>query len=132
MKRLAFVTALTLVTVSAAALVSVPSAGAKFSISLTVDPARPRVKQPARVIARTGITLPKEHGLQLHVVGLGRDRYDTAVFYFRLRRIGPRAFGATVRFPRGGRWRLIVPNWNAQGSTYPPPVERRVKVRAAP
>jgi hypothetical protein len=129
MKRLAFVTAVTLVTVSAIALVSVPSAGAKFSISLTVEPARPWVKQAARVIARTGITLPNDHGLQLHVVGPGRVRYETAVFYFRLRRIGPRAFGATVRFPRGGWWRLIVPNWNEHGSTSPPSAERRVRVR---
>ena len=117
---------------AAAALVSVPSAGAKFSMSLTVEPAQPWVKQPARVIVRTGITLARDHGLQLHVVGPGRARYETAVFYFRLRRIGPRAFGATVRFPRGGSWRLIVPNWNEHGSTSPPPAERRVRVRPAP
>lgn len=125
-------TKLALVFAAAAALLSAPSAGAKFSISLTIEPAQPWVKQPARVIARTGITLPKNHGLQLHVVGPGPARYDTAVFYFRLRRIGPKAFGATVRFPRGGRWRLIVPNWNEHGSTSPPPAERTVRVRPAP
>jgi hypothetical protein len=125
-------TRLALVFAAAAALVSVPSAEAKFSISLMVEPGQPWVKQPARVIARTGIMLPKDHGLQLHVVGPGRTRSDTAVLYFRLRRIGPRAFGATVRFPRGGRWRLIVPNWNAEGSTYPPPAERTVRVRPGP
>jgi hypothetical protein len=125
-------TKLALVFAAAAALVSAPSAGAKFSISLTVEPGQPWVKHPARVIARTGITLPRDHGLQLHVVGPGRTRYDTAVLYFRLRRIGPRAFGTTVRFPRGGRWRLIVPNWNAAGSTYPPPAERKVRVRPGP
>jgi hypothetical protein len=125
-------TKLALLLAAAAALVSMPSAGAKFSMSLTVEPAQPRVKQPARVIVRTGITLPRDHGLQLHVVGPGRAGYDTAVFYFRLRRIGPRAFGATVRFPRGGRWRLIVPNWNAEGSTSPPPAERTVRVRPGP
>jgi hypothetical protein len=113
-------------------LVAAPAAEAKFSISLTVEPAQPWVKQPARVIVRTAITLPKNHGLQLHVVGPGPARYDTAVFYFRLRRIGPRAFGATVRFPRGGRWRLIVPNWNVQGSTSPPPAERTLRVRPGP
>jgi hypothetical protein len=125
-------TKLALLLAAAAALVSMPSAGAKFSMSLTVEPAQPRVKQPARVIVRTGTTLPRDHGLQLHVVGPGRAGYDTAVFYFRLRRIGPRAFGATVRFPRGGRWRLIVPNWNAEGSTSPPPAERTVRVRPGP
>jgi hypothetical protein len=120
---------LALVFAAFAALLSVPSAGAKFSISLRVEPEQPWAKQPARVIVRTGITLPKNHGLQLHVVGPGPARYDTAVIYFRLRRIGPRTFGATVRFPRGGAWRLIVPNWNEYGSASPPPVDRTVRVR---
>jgi hypothetical protein len=111
MRRLTLLTALA---AAAAALVGVPSAGAKFSISLRVEPAQPWAKQPVRVIARTGIELPKDHGLQLHVVGPGRAGYDTAVFYLRLRRIGPRAFKATVRFPRGGRWQLIVPNWSGR------------------
>jgi hypothetical protein len=115
--------------VAALALAVAPAAEAKFTISLSVEPTQPWVKRPARVIARTGVTLSKEHGLQLHVVGPGRVRYETAVFYFRLRRIGPRAFAATVRFPRGGRWRVIVPNWNAEGSTSPPPAERTVRVR---
>jgi hypothetical protein len=118
--------------VAALALAVAPAAEAKFSISLSVEPAQPWVKQPARVIARTEVTLPGDHGLRLHVVGPGRARYDTAVLYFRLRRIGPRTFGATVRFPRGGRWRLIVPNWNDQGSTSPPPAERRVRVQPSP
>jgi hypothetical protein len=125
-------TRLALVFAAAAALVSAPAAGAKFTISLTVEPGQPWVKQPARVIARTGITLPRDHGLQLHVAGPGRTRSDTTVLYSRLRRIGPRAFRATVRFPRGGGWRLIVPNWNAEGSTYPPPAERTVRVRPGP
>jgi hypothetical protein len=115
--------------VAALALAVAPAAEAKFTISLSVEPTQPWVKRPARVIARTGVTLSKDHGLQLHVVGPGRARYETAVFYFRLRRTGPRAFGATVRFPRGGRWRVIVPNWNAEGSTFPPPAERTVRVR---
>jgi hypothetical protein len=117
---------------AALALAVAPAAEAKFSISLSVEPAQPWVKQPARVIARTGVTLPRDHGLRLHVVGPGRARYETAVSYFRFRRIGPRAFGATVRFPRGGWWRLIVPNWNDQGSTSPPPAERRVRVQPSP
>jgi hypothetical protein len=118
-----------LVLVALAASVSATPAEAKFRISLTVEPAQPWMKQPARVVVRTGITLPQNHGLRLHVVGPGRARYDTAVFYFRLRRVGPRAFKATVRFPRGGRWRLIVPNWGAPGSAYPPPIDHAVTVR---
>jgi hypothetical protein len=111
MRQLSLGTALAL---AAAALVIVPSAGAKFRISLAVEPAQPWAKRPARVIVRTGMTLPRNHGLELHVVGPGSARYDTAVSYYRLRRIGPKAFAARVRFPRGGRWRLIVPNWGDQ------------------
>jgi len=117
---------------AAVAVVLAPHAEAKFSISLTVRPAQVWAKQPARVIVRTGITLPQDHGLRLHVVGPGRVRNDTAVVYYRLRRIGPKAFAASVRFPRGGRWRLIVPNWSAQGSAYPPPVDRTVRVQPSP
>lgn len=113
-------------------LVAAPAAEAKFSIALTVEPKPLWAKRPARVTVRTGIVLPREHGLRLHVVGPGRARHDTAVSYFRLRRIGLRAFGATVRFPRGGRWRLIVPNWSAQGSASPPPVDRTVRVQPSP
>jgi hypothetical protein len=122
---------LVLVSVALVTGLTAASAEAKFSISLTVEPKQLWAKQPARVIARTGITLPK-HGLRLHVVGRGRAGYDTTVLYFRLRRIAPRAFRATVRFPRGGRWRLIVPNWNAHGSTSPRPAERTVRVQPSP
>jgi hypothetical protein len=126
MKRLATVAALAL------AVAVAPAAEAKFTLSMTVKPAQVWAKQPARVIVRTGITLPQSHGLRLHVVGPGNARYDTAVLYYRLRRIGPRAFAASIRFPRGGRWRLIVPNWSAQGSAYPPPVDHAVSVQPSP
>jgi hypothetical protein len=105
MKRLAVLAAF--------ALAFAAPADAKFTLSMTVKPAQVWAKEPARVLVRTGITLPKNHGLQLHVVGPGSARYDTAVLYYRLKRVGPRAFKATVRFPRGGRWRLIVPTWSA-------------------
>ena len=118
--------------VAIAAGMTATAAEAKFRISLTVEPAQLWAKRPARVIVRTGIVLPKDHGLQLHVVGPGRAGYDTAIFYFRLRRVGPKAFRATVRFPRGGRWRLIVPNWIAEGSAFPPPVDRTVRVQPSP
>jgi hypothetical protein len=116
----------------AAGLLTATPAEAKFSISLTVDPAQPWAKQPARVIVRTGIALPRKHGLRLQAVGPGKARYETTFFDVRLLRTGPRAFKATVRFPRGGRWRLIVPNWGAPGSAYPPPVNRRVRVQPSP
>jgi hypothetical protein len=111
-----------LAVVAGLVLVAAPAAEAKFKISLTVEPAQVWAKRPARVLMRTGIALPKDHGLRLHVVGPGPARYDTAVFYLRPSRIGSRTFKATVRFPRGGRWLLIVPNWGG----------RRVKVQPGP
>jgi hypothetical protein len=116
----------------AAALLNAPSAEAKFSISLAVAPTPLWAKQPARVTIRTGIVLPREHGLRLQAVGPGVVRYETTFFDVRLRRTGPKTFKATVRFPRGGRWRLIVPNWGAPGSAVPPPVDRAVRVRPSP
>jgi hypothetical protein len=110
-------------------LLAAPAAEAKFRISLAVEPAQVSAKQPARVTVRTGIELPREHGLQLHVAGPWHASHGTPFFEARLHRIGPTAFRATVRFPRAGRWRLIVPNWNDQGSTSPPPAERTVRVR---
>jgi len=116
----------------AAALVSAPSADAKFSISLAVEPGPLWAKRPARVTLRTGIVLPQKHGLRLQAVGPGVVRYDTTFFDVRLRRTGLKTYRATVRFPRGGRWRLIVPNWGAPGSAVPPPVDRAVRVRPGP
>jgi hypothetical protein len=122
----------TLVLALAAALLGAPSAEAKFRISLTVEPAHVWAKQPARVTTRTGIVLPREHGLRLQALGPGIVRYETTFFEVRLRRTGPKTYKASVRFPRGGRWRLIVPNWGAPGSASPPPVDRALRVQPSP
>lgn len=114
------------------ALAVTPAAEAKFRMSLTVEPTPVWAKQPARVIVRTDVVLPREHRLPLNVVGPWHPRYGNLFFEPRLRRIGPKAFAATVRFPRGGRWRLIVPNWGPNGSASPPPIDQAVKVRPAP
>jgi hypothetical protein len=119
----------TLAAVVAAALVLTPAAEAKFSISLTVEPYSPMAGDPVRVTMRTGIVLPKKHGMRLNAVGPWRTELGQGFFEARLIRIGSRAFRATVRFPYAGRWRLIVPNWGAPGSAYPPPVDRPVRVR---
>jgi hypothetical protein len=121
-----------LVVVVALALAAAPAAEAKFSMSLTVKPAQPWVKRPVQVIVRTGAVLRHNHGLRLNVVGPWHETHGNIFFEPRLRRIGPRTFVATVRFPHGGRWRLIVPNWGAPGSASPPPVDRTVKVQLAP
>ena len=122
----------TVLIVVAAGLLGAPAAKAKFSISLAVEPGPLWVKRPTRVTVRTGIVLPREHGLRLQAVGPGVVRYEMTFFDVRLLRTGPKTYKATVRFPRGGRWRLIVPNWGAPGSASPPPVDRALRVRPSP
>jgi hypothetical protein len=103
MKKVALVVAL--------ALVAAPAAHGKFSISFTVKPAPVWAKQPARVVVRTGVMLPRQHGLRLGVVGAWHPRYGNAFFEARLHRTGPKIYEAAVRFPRGGVWSLVIPNW---------------------
>jgi hypothetical protein len=43
-------------------------------------------------------------------------------------RIAPNRWRGTVRFPRAGRWRLIIPNGAPDGFMIPPPVMRWVVV----
>jgi hypothetical protein len=114
------------------ALAAAPTAEAKFRMSLSVEPTPVWAKRPVRVIVRTDVVLPRAHVLPLNVVGQWHPRYGNAFFEPRLRRIGPKAFAATVRFPRGGRWRLIVPNWGPNGSASPPPVDHALNVRPSP
>jgi hypothetical protein len=95
----------------AAALIGASSGEAKFSISFTVKPVQVWAKQPARVIVRTGVVLPRQHGLRLSAVGSWHARYGNAFFEARLRRTGPKTYEATVRFPRGGVWTMVIPNW---------------------
>ena len=116
----------------AAALLGAPSAEAKFRITLEVEPAQVWAKKPARVVMRTSVVLPAGWRLPLNVVGAWHPKYGNAFFEPRLRRVGPKLFAATVRFPRGGLWRLIVPNWGPNGSASPPPVDRAVRVRPSP
>jgi hypothetical protein len=45
-------------------------------------------------------------------------------------RTGPTTWRRTIRFPRAGRWRLVVPNWCAPGYVLgTSPVDRAVTVR---
>ena len=111
-----------LVVAAALALVAAPIAQAKVAISFTVKPAHVWAKQPARVIVRTGEVLPRQHGLRLSVVGPWHARYGNTFFEPRLRRTGPKTYEATVRFPRGGVWALLIPNWGG----------RTVRVQPAP
>jgi hypothetical protein len=96
---------------AALSLVAAPAAEAKFTASVTVAPTPVWAKQPVRVTVRTEIVLPRQHGLELEVVGPWHPRYGNAFFEPPLYRTGPKTYKATVRFPRGGRWALGVPNW---------------------
>ena len=116
-------------TLAAAVLVFAPDAEAKFEISLSVTPARPVAGGVVRVIMRTEIVVPERHGMRLNTVGPWRTTSGQGFFEPRLVRMGLRVYTATFRFPYPGRWRLIVPNWGAPGSAWPPPVDRRVVVR---
>jgi hypothetical protein len=96
---------------AALVLLAAPAAEAKFAISFTVKPAHVWAKKPARVIVRTGVVLPRQRGLRLGVVGSWHPRHGNAFFEARLRRTGPKTYEATVRFPYGGVWSLVIPNW---------------------
>jgi hypothetical protein len=120
----------TVAVLAAAALVLTPAVEAKFDISITVEPSRPIAGDPVRVTMRTGVVLPKKHGMRLNAVGPWRDEFGQGFFDVRLVRIGPQAFRAKIRFPYAGRWRLIVPNGGAPGSAWPAPVDQPVRVRA--
>jgi hypothetical protein len=50
-------------------------------------------------------------------------------FLAHLRRSSATSWRATVKFPRVGRWQLIVPNWCAPGYASPLPAVRIITVR---
>jgi hypothetical protein len=109
---------------SAAAALLVPSAAAKFRLSVMMEPARPTARNGARVFVRTDIDLPREHGIRLYAVGPWRKNLGQASFEIRLVRIAPRTVIGRVRFPYAGRWHLNVPPSGAS-----PPADLWVRVR---
>jgi hypothetical protein len=115
---------LLLLAISASAALLVPSAEAKFRLSITMEPARPTARSGARVVMRTDIALPRKHGIRLFAVGPWRKNLGQAFFEIRLVRIAPRTLTGRVRFPYPGRWHLDVPPSGAS-----PPVDLWVKVR---
>jgi hypothetical protein len=95
--------------ISVSAALVVPSAEAKFRLSVTMEPARPTARSGARVLLRTDIDLPRKHGIRLFAVGPWRKNLGQAFFEIRLMRIAPRTLTGRVRFPHPGRWHLNVP-----------------------
>ena len=135
--------------VAAAAVVALAlgipaSASGKFKIWLSLSQQEPRSRVAVRATIRTDTPQRADCRMRLLAVAPGVDVYealDAFVLSHRTRpaallgflvpiaRIGPKAWRATLRFPRAGRWRLVVPNWCAGGYALPPPIVRLVVVR---
>ncbi len=122
---------------------AVPVAGAKFSLGLVVSDSTPAVRQPVIVAVRSGQDL--DHDPKLIAVAPGKAWYDVVGvvtgasriarasiprdgFAVPVTRIAPNRWRARVRFPRAGRWRLVIPNWGPVGFAIPPPVMRWIAV----
>ncbi len=50
-------------------------------------------------------------------------------FLVSLKQVRPKTWRTTIRFPRAGSWRLLVPNECGPGYMYPTPIDRVVTVR---
>jgi hypothetical protein len=130
----------------ATALVTVPTAAAKFKLTLVLGKGSPAAGQAFTVSLRTEIELPPEHDLMLVAVAPGRSRSnvigtvtgasslaDASIprdgFAIELTRVRPDRWRGIARLPRKGKWQLVVPNWVANGYAIPPPLIRVVVVR---
>jgi hypothetical protein len=102
----------------------VPEAGEAVRAVIRITPAQARCTMrlvavaPKVVIATALKTLAVRRAPQLG-------------FYVPLARKTPKEWRATVRFPRAGLWRLVVPNWCAAGYVLPPTIVQRVTVHPA-
>jgi hypothetical protein len=113
-----------LAVVAAVAVLLIPSADAKFRMTVTIEPERPIARSSTRVIMRADIPLAREHGIRLYAVGPWRMTTGQAFFEIRLVRIDPHTLRGRVKFPYPGRWHLSVPPPGAS-----PPFDRWVRVR---
>jgi hypothetical protein len=120
------------------AAIAAPVALAKGPLSIALGSSTPRVGRPFTVSVRTGWVVPNNDWLRLIAVAPQKDWYQVvgAVtrdssrthakippdgFEIKLVRVGPRRWRATVRLPRPGRWRLVIPNGTHLGFMVPPP-----------
>jgi hypothetical protein len=127
-------------------LVAVPTASAKFRVTLALGKSSPAAGQPFTVSLRTDVELPADHDLLLVAVAPGRIRGNvlaavtgasdltTAViprdgFEIELHRVRADRWRGIARLPSKGRWQLVVPNWSDVGYAIPPPLVRFVVVR---
>jgi hypothetical protein len=121
------------------AAIAAPAALAKGRLSVTLRNSTPRVGEPFTVSVRTGWIVPSHDWLRLVAVAPQKDWYQVVGtvtgdssrthaniphdgFEIKLVRVGPRNWHATVRLPRPGRWRLVIPNGTHSGFMVPPPM----------
>jgi hypothetical protein len=130
-------------------------AAAKFHVALSVSSSHPRVGMAVKVVIRTGDTGKGACRMRLVAIAPSADRQTaldalinggttvsgpsgpmwhpleaTPELGLRVgtRRTGATTWRATVRFPRAGRWQLVVPNWCAAGYATPSPAASVVTV----
>jgi hypothetical protein len=120
------------------AAIAAPVALAKGPLSIALGSSTPRVGRPFTVSVRIGWVVPNNDWLRLIAVAPQKDWYQVvgAVtgdssrahakiphdgFEIKLVRVGPTRWRATVRLPRPGRWRLVIPNGTHLGFMVPPP-----------
>jgi hypothetical protein len=139
MRRIALAAAVVLVI-----LVAAPVANAKFRLWLTIGDRTPSVNQPVRIVLHSERRLGYDLKLiavapgksWFNVVGVvtGDSRTARATiprdgFRIPVARIAGNRWRAVVKFPRRGRWRLVIPNGAPVGFMIPPPVMEPVDVR---
>ena len=138
------------------ALTLASAADAKLEISLHLSKDQPKVNEPVRAVVRSEERMGGDCTMRLIAVAPGANvsiaieaflaggvsvQGPTGYAFRRIRptpllgfeasakRIDPKTWRATIRFPRAGRWRLVVPNECAPGYMYPWPAARSVLVR---
>jgi hypothetical protein len=137
-----------LVATALVACVAAPAAFAKYRLTMALGDSTPHVGSRVTVVVGTERALPADDFIRLIAVAPGKGWYDVVGtvtgdssrahaqiprdgFEVRLSRVAPKRWRAFVRFPRAGRWRLVVPNETRAGFMIPPPLLRWVRVTAA-
>jgi hypothetical protein len=128
----------------ALALFVAPAASGKIKLWLTLGDRTPAVGQPVTVVLHSEVRLG--FNLRLFAVAPGKDWFDVVGkitgdasrpratiprdgFAIPVVRLAANRWRAVVRFPRPGRWRLVIPNEASEGIMLPPPVMVPVAVR---
>jgi hypothetical protein len=131
--------------VLAAALLA-PAASAKGKMTLTVADTTPAAGRPVTVVIRYEEVLRPGATIRVIAVAPKRSWYDvvSAVtggagtaqaelprdgFAVALTRVAPHRWRGVMRFPRPGRWLVVVANYgDAPGFALPPPIRQPVQV----